>query len=70
MRGQPRHDRNLVNGLSPDERLTMIEATLDGDKYHEGLVRRVELLEHEQRRRELGWFGRALLKVRFARRHL
>lgn len=60
-------DRRTVarraDGLTDDERLTILEAMIDGDCQRPGLLERMQKLEHKQRQRELGWFGRLLLRV-------
>lgn len=62
-----REPPTLVDGLTDHERILQMHATLEGDRYHKGLVERVQDLESTLRLRELGWLGRFALKLHLRR---
>lgn len=63
-----RTNARRADGLTDDERLTILEVMIDGDRHRPGLLKRLQDLEHAQRQRELGWFGRLMLKTPFGRK--
>lgn len=57
----------LRNGLTLDERVTLLESAIDGDRKRLGLVERVQDLEQSERRRALPFWMRWMVTFRLRR---
>lgn len=69
-RGGRINGERLVDGLTLDERLSLLETKVFGTKHLPGLERdvdrqalRLEVLESAERRRHMGWFARLMLRL-------